>query len=118
MAALPPEDPFMCRRCRSTLFVRSQLATHEPARHSFSHRRLAKDREHGYAAGVDGAAGGEGAEGTGGAGSVGCTSWFLAEPTAWMSTAAAGDVEGKINCFKCSARVGSLNWAGAQCSCE
>lgn len=28
-----------------------------------------------------------------------------------------GDIEGKICCPKCSARLGSYNWAGAQCSC-
>jgi hypothetical protein len=28
------------------------------------------------------------------------------------------DVEGKLVCPKCTTRVGSLKWAGTQCSCK
>jgi hypothetical protein len=30
---------------------------------------------------------------------------------------ASTDVEGKLSCPKCGARVGTLNWTGSQCSC-
>lgn len=46
-----------------------------------------------------------------------CTSFFLEEPVQWMKEASE-DVEGKLNCPKCGARVGLLKWTGNQCSCE
>lgn len=44
-----------------------------------------------------------------------CTSIFLHEPADWMTD--ISDLEGKLACPKCSSKVGSFCWAGAQCSC-
>jgi len=43
-----------------------------------------------------------------------CTSYYL-EPMEWMSS--LNQIEGKLNCPKCSCRLGSWNWSGLQCSC-
>ncbi|KAI5068020.1 hypothetical protein GOP47_0016365 [Adiantum capillus-veneris] len=47
---------------------------------------------------------------------VNCTSVFV-EPMQWMTAVQEGDVSGKLSCASCSARLGSFNWSGAQCSC-
>lgn len=47
---------------------------------------------------------------------VDCTSIFV-EPMRWMATVQEGGVMGKLSCATCEARLGSFNWAGAQCSC-
>ncbi|SCV71802.1 BQ2448_4496 [Microbotryum intermedium] len=48
-----------------------------------------------------------------------CSSYFT-EPLSWMSsTLESGALGGKIVCpnAKCGAKLGSFDWAGAQCSC-
>ncbi|XP_071947783.1 dual specificity protein phosphatase 12-like [Antedon mediterranea] len=45
-----------------------------------------------------------------------CTSLFI-EPVSWMESAIIGTTQGKIVCPKCSAKIGSFNWSGEQCSC-
>ncbi|KAJ1734411.1 tyrosine protein phosphatase yvh1 [Coemansia biformis] len=45
-----------------------------------------------------------------------CSSLFV-EPMEWMEGIADGVVESQIHCPKCKAKLGSYNWAGAQCSC-
>ncbi|XP_072985817.1 probable inactive dual specificity protein phosphatase-like At4g18593 isoform X2 [Typha latifolia] len=45
-----------------------------------------------------------------------CSSIFV-EPLKWMQTVEGGNVEEKLWCFGCKARLGSFNWAGMQCSC-
>jgi dual specificity phosphatase 12 len=45
---------------------------------------------------------------------VGCTSYFLNEPTQFGDTT---ELEGKLTCPKCCSKFGSWVWAGAQCSC-
>ncbi|MQM18263.1 hypothetical protein Taro_051251 [Colocasia esculenta] len=45
-----------------------------------------------------------------------CSSIFV-EPMKWMQTVQEGTVEHKLWCLGCKARLGSFNWAGAQCSC-
>jgi hypothetical protein len=92
---------YCCRKCRAPLFKPSQLASHEPSQHDFSYRRMAKDREASKATEL----------------TAECTSYFLEEPVQWMKEASE-DVEGKLNCPKCAARVGLLKWTGNQCSCE
>lgn len=42
-----------------------------------------------------------------------CTSYFVASACDWMDCSA---VSGKLYCPKCTARVGSYNWSGSQCS--
>lgn len=44
-----------------------------------------------------------------------CTSIFIASPPSWTSCADAN--EGRINCPKCTARVGNFKWSGTTCSC-
>ncbi len=118
-----PEVVFACRRCRAPLFRPSLLAQHAAGAQSFAYRRVQKDRRE--AAGGGGGAGAareeegeEGGSGGGGGGRAGarCTSHFLSEAVQWME-AASKDVEGKLNCPGCGARLGTLAWAGSQCSC-
>ncbi|KAJ1990582.1 tyrosine protein phosphatase yvh1 [Coemansia sp. RSA 1358] len=45
-----------------------------------------------------------------------CSSLFV-EPMEWMDGISDGLIENKIACPKCQAKLGSYNWAGAQCSC-
>lgn len=43
-----------------------------------------------------------------------CTSWFVEEPLAWMTSSGQS---GKLLCPKCAAKVGAWDWAGLRCSC-
>ncbi|XP_015309949.2 dual specificity protein phosphatase 12 isoform X2 [Macaca fascicularis] len=45
-----------------------------------------------------------------------CTSYFI-EPVQWMESALLGVMDGQLLCPKCSAKLGSFNWYGEQCSC-
>ncbi|XP_004515029.1 probable inactive dual specificity protein phosphatase-like At4g18593 [Cicer arietinum] len=45
-----------------------------------------------------------------------CTSIFV-EPMKWMQAVQEGQVEEKILCMGCNARLGYFNWSGMQCSC-
>jgi dual specificity phosphatase 12 len=45
-----------------------------------------------------------------------CTSLFI-EPIEWMGPLIIGSHSSLITCPKCSAKLGSFNWAGSQCSC-
>ena len=99
---------YSCRRCRAPLFRPSLLVEHDVGAHQFSYHRVQKDAR-------------EIAGGGGGASSAGeahptCTSFFLSEVVKWMATASA-DIEGKLLCPGCSVRVGTIAWAGSQCSC-
>jgi hypothetical protein len=141
-AQSPPPEPlpqqqyetvYACKRCRAPLFRPSLLTHHEVGAQQFSYRRVQKDRKD-AASGGGGASGGgkwpsqeeggeEGGEGSSpsepGASSQGsarCTSHFLAEAVQWMESASK-DVEGRLSCPGCNARVGTLAWAGSQCSC-
>lgn len=100
---------YCCRRCREPLFRASMVTTHEVGAHGFSYRRMKKEQRE-VASGGGGASAGSGGE------QHACTSIFVAEALKWMAIA-AGDVEGKLLCPKCAVRVGSLDWAGSQCSC-
>ena len=101
---------YSCRVCRAALARGSDLApSHTPATHGFSPHRAAKEAR-------------PGGSGSGGGGASPCTSLFLAEPAPWMSAVAA-ETEGKLVCpglrsgALCGARLGTLRWAGGQCSC-
>lgn len=40
------------------------------------------------------------------------------EPALWMKTELEkGQLDGKFNCPKCQAKVGSYSWQGSKCSC-
>eukprot|EP00731_Ephydatia_muelleri_P023815 Em0016g86a len=45
-----------------------------------------------------------------------CSSYFI-EPVEWMEPMIIGCLQGKVTCPKCAGRLGSFDWAGAQCSC-
>lgn len=52
------------------------------------------------------------------AASVSCSHHFLAEPTAWMGPEMdKQEMDGKLNCPKCDAKVGAYSWKGSRCSC-
>ena len=116
--APPPVDPssiaYTCRRCRMQLFTGGDTVTHEVGQQQFSYKRRAKaQRGVAEAASVD-EWGALDPEIAAAAEAMRCDSYFLEEPAAWM-----GVVEGRLACpnAACKARVGSLKWAGSQCSC-
>ncbi|CAG8714521.1 17977_t:CDS:2, partial [Racocetra fulgida] len=51
-----------------------------------------------------------------------CSSYFV-EPLDWIlegekqNDKEEGELDGKIKCPKCNAKLGNYNWAGMQCSC-
>lgn len=49
-----------------------------------------------------------------------CSSLFLCEPPDdhWLQPVVTADVNGKIHCPSCEAKVGTFNWSGSKCSCE
>jgi hypothetical protein len=87
---------FQCKACRMKLFSDKHVAAHEPA--SKRHNQFSKK---GFSA--------QGADE--------CSSIFLEHPLLGATPQGQGEVEGKLLCPKCSARLGSFNWSGAQCSC-
>eukprot|EP00752_Nemacystus_decipiens_P014662 g13059.t1 len=92
---VPEHVVYNCRMCRRAVFNAADIQSHEVAQHNF-HRRKSK-----------------------GVTSKGlCSSIFLAEPKRWMKQQ-LGEMEGKLSCpnKSCGARLGSLKWTGAQCSC-
>jgi len=83
------EEVFSCRRCRSVLFTDADLERHTAGQQMLPNR----------------------------ASSQPCSSYFLQEAPSWISPEALS--ENRILCPnpKCAARLGSLSWSGAQCSC-
>ncbi|KAG9296939.1 hypothetical protein G9A89_006894 [Geosiphon pyriformis] len=51
-----------------------------------------------------------------GHGSQNCSAYFI-EPMEWISGAHQGELNGKILCPNCQAKLGNYSWAGMQCSC-
>ena len=104
-SASAPDDTgvYSCRRCRGPLFRGAHVTAHALGAHRFSRHRLNKDAASGCLASPR-------------ADADVCTSYFLAEALQWMRSASEG-IEGKLHCPHCTARVGTLRWAGAQCSC-
>ena len=94
-AAAAPRVAYRCAKCRQHLFSELQLTTHEPnvGQRAFRHRK----RDSGPEA------------------AVGCSSFFLCEEA--MLGPAFSQVDGKLACPKCTARLGSYTWSGMQCSC-
>ena len=90
---------YACRKCRTVLFGDDDREDppHAPAQHKFSARKM----HHGGAAASASSA---------------CQSYFLAvQGLDWMGD--MSDNEGRISCPKCTTKVGTWHWAGAQCSC-
>lgn len=105
------ENVYCCRLCSTFLFTSTQLSFHEPKKHQFSWR---KKRKQSNSVGAPSPS-----SSTASAPQKAslvlqneCNSLFLQECPEWRP-----QVEGKIHCPKCKARVGSFSWSGAQCSC-
>ncbi|KAK9812886.1 hypothetical protein WJX72_005260 [[Myrmecia] bisecta] len=52
--------------------------------------------------------------GKGGPGDADTESSLFVEPLRWMENVVGGEVQGKLHCPGCGARLGSFNWAGTQ----
>jgi len=84
---------YLCRMCRTPLFVESHLNSHSgDSNHSFEKKKKNQQKS-----------------------LPDCTSYFVVENLLWMEL--SDKVEGKLSCPVCNYRVGSWNWAGMQCSC-
>ncbi|XP_044529865.1 dual specificity protein phosphatase 12 [Gracilinanus agilis] len=96
---LKNEILYKCRKCRRSLFRSSSILDHSegsgPA--AFAHKKMAPLIMN------------TGDE-------TKCTSYFI-EPVQWMESALLGVMDGQLLCPKCSAKLGSFNWYGEQCSC-
>ena len=96
-AILPSVDPekirFACRKCRFILFGEDDTMPHVKSSHSFTRQKRSSNtitkKE--------------------------CSSVFLSSGLDWMGDMSA--FEGRLDCPKCSSKVGQWNWGGAQCSC-
>ena len=85
---------FKCKKCRKVLFCSDNLEAHQQCTNISANYRHK---------GVD-------------ASNKECTSYFLDSDLAWLPKS-EGVVSGKLNCDKCSAKLGSYCWACTQCSC-
>ena len=104
------DSKFTCRMCRTVLFTSADLVAHAPdtgeglagKKRQFS----GKNRDEQHSAGQSQP-------------DEECTSYFLADAPAWAMDGDGGAGGGKLMCpnAKCKARVGTLAWGGAQCSC-
>ncbi|XP_074077939.1 dual specificity protein phosphatase 12 [Macrotis lagotis] len=96
---LKDEFLYKCRKCRRSLFRSSSILDHSqgsgPA--AFAHKKMTPLIIN---------TGNE----------AKCTSHFI-EPVQWMESALLGVMDGQLLCPKCSAKLGSFNWYGEQCSC-
>ena len=95
---LPP-DPnltrFACRMCRTVLFGEDDLATdHVQNLHSFRYTNFNQKRS-----------------------AMECQSIFCQDSVLKWLSPSGQDIEGKLACTKCAAKIGHWKWAGAQCSC-
>lgn len=92
----PEKHRYACRKCRTVLFGENDFE--DPPHATKQHQFSARKKNHGAA------------------GSSSCQSYFLTDKgLAWMGDMA--DVEGRFSCPKCSSKIGTWHWAGAQCSC-
>uniref|UniRef100_A0A8D2AYF5 Dual specificity protein phosphatase 12 n=1 Tax=Sciurus vulgaris TaxID=55149 RepID=A0A8D2AYF5_SCIVU len=92
-----PQELFACRR---SLFRSSSILDHNEGSRpvAFAHKRMTPSFM---------LATGNQAQ---------CTSYFI-EPVQWMESTLLGVMHGQLLCPKCSAKLGSFNWYGEQCSC-
>lgn len=91
---------YKCRKCRRSLFRSSSILDHNEGSGptAFAHKRATPSSV---------LTTGSQAQ---------CTSYFI-EPVQWMEPALLGVIDGQLLCPKCSAKLGSFNWYGEQCSC-
>ncbi|KAM4806661.1 dual specificity protein phosphatase 12 isoform X1 [Urocitellus parryii] len=97
---LKDEVLYKCRKCRRSLFRSSSILDHNEGSRpiAFAHKRMTPSFM---------LATGNQAQ---------CTSYFI-EPVQWMESTLLGVMDGQLLCPKCSAKLGSFNWYGEQCSC-
>ncbi|XP_062962323.1 dual specificity protein phosphatase 12 [Cynocephalus volans] len=97
---LKDEVLYKCRKCRRSLFRSSSILDHKEGSGpiAFAHKRMTTPFM---------LTTGSQAQ---------CTSYFI-EPVQWMESTLLGVMDGQLLCPKCSAKLGSFNWYGEQCSC-
>lgn len=97
---LKDEVLYKCRKCRRSLFRSSSILDHNEGSGpiAFAHKRLAPCLMPVMGSRAQ------------------CTSYFI-EPVQWMEPVLLGVMDGQLLCPKCSAKLGSFNWYGEQCSC-
>ncbi|XP_006902811.1 PREDICTED: dual specificity protein phosphatase 12 [Elephantulus edwardii] len=100
LQGLKDEVLYKCRKCRRSLFRSSSILDHNEGSGpiAFAHKRTAPSVM---------LTTGSRAQ---------CTSYFI-EPVQWMESTLLGVMDGQLLCPKCSAKLGSFNWYGEQCSC-
>jgi hypothetical protein len=86
-------DLFLCRICRTELFNSEHLTSHTP--------NPEKSFRQGSYTGK-------------------CSSVFINDPTSieWLASSVNRGENDRILCPHCSAKLGSWNWSGSQCSCK
>ncbi|XP_004479758.1 dual specificity protein phosphatase 12 [Dasypus novemcinctus] len=97
---LKDEVLYKCRKCRRSLFRSSSILDHNEGSGpiAFTHKRITSSFMPTTGSQAQ------------------CTSYFI-EPVQWMESALLGVMDGQLLCPKCSAKLGSFNWYGEQCSC-
>lgn len=92
---------YRCRKCRSLLATSDNILETETGGQGagFSWRKRDKFQK-------EGAGGLEASDGAGGG--------IFVEPLRWMAATVEGQVQGKLYCPKCTARLGTFNWSGIQ----
>ena len=85
---------YACKICRTVLFGEDDIEDppHLKGKHTFSRQNSRSSNS-----------------------SMKCNNVFLSSGINWMGDMSA--FEGRLECPKCSAKVGHWNWSGAQCSC-
>ncbi|XP_037687371.1 dual specificity protein phosphatase 12-like [Choloepus didactylus] len=97
---LKDEVLYKCRKCRRSLFRSSSILDHNEGSGpiAFTHKRMTSSFMPMTGSQAQ------------------CTSYFI-EPVRWMESALLGVMDAQLLCPKCSAKLGSFNWCGEQCSC-
>ncbi|KAL5549254.1 hypothetical protein UlMin_004485 [Ulmus minor] len=92
-----PQVIYRCKKCRRIVAAEENIVAHERGKGetSFKWKKRSGDNWE------------EAAD---------CTSIFV-EPMKWMEAVQDGQVEERLQCIGCKARLGYFNWAGMQCSC-
>lgn len=115
----PEPTVYRCKKCRRIVASVSNVLPHSPHerqiwRHISTKRRDKSPKQ--PKTGQAGAAAEKPAKQETGAGEF-CTKTYFIEPLAWMPDI-LHNVEGKLNCPKCDAKLGSFSWiSGCQCPC-
>ncbi|XP_030792785.1 dual specificity protein phosphatase 12 isoform X2 [Rhinopithecus roxellana] len=97
---LKDEVLYKCRKCRRSLFRSSSILDHHEGSGPIAFARKRMTPSFMLTTGRQ----------------AQCTSYFI-EPVQWMESALLGVMDGQLLCPKCSAKLGSFNWFGEQCSC-